>query len=91
MMRLWSTTTFKRIRNEITILDIVITICLGLYVLVSFIRKNWNDFFYAFCLGLLIISDIPLVPYIILLLTLIILHTHIQKKERDKIKNEADE
>lgn len=77
--------------NQITFLDIFVTVCLGLYILVSLIKRNWNDFLYACCLGLLILSDIPLIPYLILLVGIILLHTYISRKEKNEIKNEADE
>jgi|LauGreDrversion4_2_1035121.scaffolds.fasta_scaffold08780_9 hypothetical protein len=77
--------------NQITILDIVVIICLGLYILISLFKRKWNDFLYGSCIGLLILSDIPLIPYIILLLTIILLHTYIERKEKSEIKNESDE
>jgi hypothetical protein len=65
------------------IITILISIMYGFYILVSLLRRRWNDFLYGICLGLLIISNIPTISFVISLLGLIILHRYIEVREKN--------
>jgi len=66
-----------------TIISILLSILYGIYILVSLLRRRWNDFLYGICLGLLIISQLPTVVFVVSLISLIILHRYIESKEKN--------
>lgn len=72
------------------ILLTILFILFGIYIFVALISKNWNDFFYACCIILLLLTNIPTVPYIIILISLIILHKYIDRKEMKEKTNLSD-
>ena len=72
-----------------SIWEIVLLSLFGIFLLGALIRKRWNDFFYFVCIGMLIISDLPIHTYIISLVVLVILHRYIEKKESEQNKNES--
>lgn len=74
----------------ITAIDVILMVIWVLYIFISFVNRRWNNFLYATCIVLLIISKIPLVPFVCLLVCLIILHKYIAKKEKEESEKESD-
>lgn len=70
--------------------EIVLLILFGICLMGALVRKRWNDFFYFLCIGMLIVSDLPIPTYIISLIFLIILHRYIEKKESEQKENESN-
>jgi predicted membrane protein len=62
-------------------IDTILMVIWVLYIFISFVNRRWNNFLYGVSLVLLIISKIPFIPFIILLISIIILHRYIAKKE----------
>lgn len=65
----------------INVIDTIFMVIWVLYILISLVRSRWNDFLYGICIVLLILSHIPTIPFIVLLISIIILHKYIAKKE----------
>ena len=73
----------------ITAIDVILMVIWALYIFISFVNRRWNNFLYGTCIVLLILSKIPLIPFIFLLISIIILHRYIAKKELES-RDEED-
>jgi hypothetical protein len=62
--------------------NILILIIWGLYIFASLIRKNWNDFLYGVCMVLALFLPIPTYQSVIIMIFLIVVHGHIERKEK---------
>lgn len=75
----------------IKMIDVLLMTIWVLYILVSLVRRRWNNFLYAICIVLLILSHIPTIPFFVLLISIVILHNYIAKKEKEELKKQTEE